>query len=65
VRRPSAQTHAEAMPDVTSLVLSAATEPTHTERSPLLYAWWLLNVVVLGLIAYGIVQLVKKRRSRG
>ncbi|WP_234538589.1 hypothetical protein [Streptomyces shenzhenensis] len=53
------------MPDVTSLALFAASEPTHTERSPLLYAWWLLNLVVLGLVVYSIVHFVKKRRSRG
>jgi hypothetical protein len=54
------------MPDVASslVLLAARTEPAHTERSPLLYAWWLLNLVVLALIVYGIVHFVKKRRSR-
>ncbi|WP_406054285.1 hypothetical protein OG462_03410 [Streptomyces sp. NBC_01077] len=60
------------MVDLTSaptLLAAAAAQAEKTERSPLLYAWWALNLAVLIAVGYGTHQLVKtwraKRRPRG
>ncbi|WP_330334506.1 hypothetical protein OHS33_35305 [Streptomyces sp. NBC_00536] len=50
-------------------VAVATTHAEKTERSPLLYAWWALNLAVLIALGYGTYRLVKtwraKRRPRG
>ncbi|MFJ7280389.1 hypothetical protein [Kitasatospora sp. NPDC098663] len=54
------------MADLTSSApafLSVAAEAEKTVRSPLLYAWWALNLVVLVAVIYGVYWGVKKWRS--
>ncbi|MDT0450571.1 hypothetical protein [Streptomyces hesseae] len=50
-------------------LLAAAAQAEKTERSPLLYAWWALNLAVLIAVGYGVYRFVKtsraKRRPRG
>ncbi|MFE7561247.1 hypothetical protein [Kitasatospora sp. NPDC057500] len=54
------------MADLTSsapALLAVAAEAEKTVRSPLLYAWWALNLVVLVAVVYGAYWGVKKYRS--
>ncbi|MCC3773719.1 hypothetical protein [Streptomyces sp. UNOB3_S3] len=52
-----------------TLLATAAAQAEKTERSPLLYAWWALNLAVLFAVGYGVYRLVKswraERRPRG
>lgn len=52
-----------------TLLATAAAQAEKTERSPLLYAWWALNLAVLIAVGYGVYRVVKtwraKRRPRG
>ncbi|MEU9617888.1 MULTISPECIES: hypothetical protein [unclassified Streptomyces] len=51
------------------IVLAVSAQAEKTERSPLLYAWWALQLVVLAAVVYGLCRLAKKwrdgRRTRG
>ncbi|MFE5096224.1 hypothetical protein ACFRCI_39305 [Streptomyces sp. NPDC056638] len=54
------------MADLTSYtphVLAVSTLAEKTERSPLLYAWWALNLIVLIGIVYGVYWGLKKWRA--
>ncbi|WP_344324414.1 hypothetical protein [Kitasatospora putterlickiae] len=53
------------MADPTSSVpvLLLAAEAARTERGPLLYAWWALNLAVLVAVVYGAYRGVRKYRS--
>lgn len=60
--------HAEPViqfPHSPSALAAAPPPPVATERSPLLYAWLLLQVIVIVLIVYFAVRFVRKwvRRS--
>lgn len=52
-----------------TLLATAAAQARKTERSPLLYAWWALNLAVLVAVGYGTYRVVTswraKRSSRG
>ncbi|MFF1482655.1 hypothetical protein ACFVYD_34805 [Streptomyces sp. NPDC058301] len=48
----------------TLLAAAAAAQAEKTERSPLLYAWWALNLAVLIAVGYGAYRLVKTRRAK-
>ncbi|MFB7211697.1 hypothetical protein [Streptomyces sp. NPDC056255] len=54
------------MPDFTSasLLLAMAAQAEKTERSPLLYAWWALNLAVLISVGYGSYRLVTSWRAK-
>ncbi|MFE7188088.1 hypothetical protein [Kitasatospora sp. NPDC057541] len=41
-----------------------AVRPEKTERSPLLYAWWALNLAVLAAAGHGLFRLVRSWRGK-
>ncbi|MFC9926623.1 hypothetical protein [Streptomyces sp. NPDC127190] len=41
-----------------------AAQAEKTERSPLLYAWWALNLAVLIAVGYGVYRLVRSLRAQ-
>ncbi|MFF7247581.1 hypothetical protein ACFZBU_27150 [Embleya sp. NPDC008237] len=47
-----------------TLLATAAAQAEKTERSPLLYAWWALNLAVLIAFGYGVYRLVLGRRTK-
>jgi hypothetical protein len=64
--------HAEDMPHhiATHLVIAASAQAEKTVRSPLLYAWLTVQVLVILAVLYGLYRLGRKavaatRRSRG
>ncbi|WP_331754474.1 hypothetical protein OHA19_42285 (plasmid) [Streptomyces sp. NBC_00012] len=54
------------MPDFTSapLLLATAAYAEKTERSPLLYAWWALNLAVLIAVGYGAFRFITSWRAK-
>ncbi|WP_380285954.1 hypothetical protein [Kitasatospora purpeofusca] len=46
------------------IVFAAAAHAEKTERSPLLYAWWALNLAVLIAVGYGVYRLVRSLRAK-
>lgn len=44
-------------------VLAVSTLAEKTVRSPLLYAWWALNLIVLAGVVYAVYWSVKKWRA--
>lgn len=59
----SAAAHRGAMDTIAHhiTVLAAAATPPSTQRSPLLYAWFALQALVLIAIIYGITRFVRRR----
>ncbi|MGW2490223.1 hypothetical protein ACWCV9_23815 [Streptomyces sp. NPDC001606] len=47
-----------------TLLATAASQAEKTERSPLLYAWWALNLAVLIAVGYGVYRLVQSLRAK-
>jgi hypothetical protein len=45
-------------------VLAAASTPPATQRSPLLYAWFALQAIVVLAVIYGITRFVRRRSNR-
>ena len=46
------------------IVLAAASRPPATQRSPLLYAWFAFQVLVVLAVIYGITRFVRRRSAR-
>lgn len=46
------------------VALAVAAHAEKTERSPLLYAWWALNLAVLIAVGYGMYRLVRSSRAK-
>ncbi|MER6359316.1 hypothetical protein [Kitasatospora sp. NPDC001527] len=47
-----------------TLLAAAAAQAERTERSPLLYAWWALNLAVLIAVGYGVYRVVRSSRAK-